>query len=138
VARSCAPWPLASQQSSVQKHTLLSLVAALTFSAPGSLAASGRALPAFVETLIQQYEAGSRRNSPGSIWKYEYRGAQVFYVPPLYCCDLPSRLYDAEGSVICSPDGGIAGAGDGRCPDFFARRRGELLLWKDQRPEDRK
>ena len=31
-------------------------------------------------------------------------------------CDQYNCLYDAEGTILCAPAGGIAGSGDGQCP----------------------
>ena len=90
--------------------------------------------PAFVRQLIADLEATPPANSPGGIWKYQYDGRTVYYVPPS-CCDVPSMLFDAEGRGICSPDGGFTGKGDGRCPDFFARRSDEQQVWDDPRIE---
>jgi hypothetical protein len=56
----------------------------------------------------------------------------VYYVPSK-CCDVPSVLYDSAGAVVCSPDGGITGKGDGRCTDFFDARRDEVVVWRDPR-----
>lgn len=56
----------------------------------------------------------------------------MYYVPP-QCCDQFSTLYDANGNVICAPDGGFFGTGDGRCPDFFTDRTNEKLVWNDGR-----
>ena len=88
--------------------------------------------PEFVQRLIAQLESGPKKESPGSIWRYDYKGNVVFYVPPS-CCDVPSALYDQNGNVICVPDGGIAGDGDGRCPDFFQVRTDESRIWIDRR-----
>jgi hypothetical protein len=89
--------------------------------------------PPFVAKLITRFEAHSPRGSPGAIWSYRYKGKTVFYIPRLSCCDIMSVLYDVEGNVICRPDGGIAGSGNGKCPDFFAARKDERLLWRDAR-----
>lgn len=88
--------------------------------------------PPFVDQLITQLEAEPTRNPPGSIWRYIYKGREVFYVPP-HCCDFPSVLYDSDGNVVCGPDGGLTGKGDGRCPDFFATRTDEQRVWVDDR-----
>lgn len=88
--------------------------------------------PAFVDNLVAQFESGPVANPPGSIWRYTYRGQDVYYVPP-YCCDIPGELYDSDGTFICAPDGGITGNGDGKCPDFFDERTGELRIWIDDR-----
>jgi hypothetical protein len=44
-----------------------------------------------------------------------------------------SVVYRSDGAVMCQPDGGLAGNGDGRCPDFFVERRNERIIWRDPR-----
>jgi hypothetical protein len=88
--------------------------------------------PAWVNELIEQFERDPVGNPPQSIWRYEYDGQTMYYVPP-QCCDQFSSLYDAGGNVICAPDGGLTGQGDGRCPDFFEKRTHEQLIWQDSR-----
>ena len=90
-------------------------------------------VPPFVAKLITQYKSASPSSSPGGVWKYRYKGATVFYVPRLACCDIMSDLYDIHGDLICHPDGGIAGSGDGRCPDFPEERNDGQQLWGDSR-----
>jgi hypothetical protein len=82
--------------------------------------------------LIESHESAPPANPPASIWRYRYKDRVVFYVPPS-CCDLPSELYDIEGNLICGPDGGLTGKGDGKCPDFFEQRQEELRVWGDPR-----
>ncbi len=67
-----------------------------------------------------------------SIWYYSYKGKDVYYFPA-QCCDQYSDLMDADCNFICSPDGGIDGNGDGKCPNFLAERKNEKLIWKDNR-----
>lgn len=98
----------------------------------GCTPAAYEELPSFVSQLIARLEAEPKANPPGSIWQYNYKGQVVFYVPPS-CCDVPSALYATDGSIICGPDGGIRGTGDGKCPDFFAARTDEKLIWSDKR-----
>ena len=88
--------------------------------------------PDWIDQLIKDYERAEVGNPPMSIWQYEYNG-QVVYFVPAHCCDISSILYDAEGNVLCNPDGGITGKGDRRCPDFFDQRTNEQLIWKDSR-----
>ena len=88
--------------------------------------------PAWVDQLIQQFERDPVGNPPQSIWRYEYNGQVVYYVPA-QCCDMYSTLYNADGKVFCAPDGGIDGRGDLRCPDFRSQRKNESLIWKDSR-----
>jgi len=88
--------------------------------------------PAWLTELIQRLEREPVANPPASIVRYRYKGQTVYYLPPR-CCDVPSNLYDADGRVLCHPDGGITGSGDGRCPDFLTERTDEHLVWRDPR-----
>lgn len=88
--------------------------------------------PPWLQRLIAQWKARPPGNPPQSVWRYRYRGQEVFYVPP-QCCDQTSVLFDAEGRVIGAPDGGLTGRGDGRVGDFHQLRRQGLLLWRDPR-----
>ena len=92
----------------------------------------GSRQPVWVETLIDQFQRAPVGNPPQSIWRYEYHERVVYFVPA-QCCDQYSQLYDANGTLLCAPDGGFGGSGDGRCPDFFTVRRNESLVWKDPR-----
>jgi hypothetical protein len=98
----------------------------------GCVPAVSEDLPPFVLELIESHEAAPVANPPASIWRYKYKGRVVFYVPPA-CCDVPSELYDSDGSLICGPDGGLTGRGDGKCPDFFEQRVEGLRVWGDHR-----
>jgi hypothetical protein len=55
---------------------------------------------------------------PACIQRYIYHDEVVFYTPIPGCCDRMSTLYDRCGTILCAPDGGYTGKGDGRCPDF--------------------
>lgn len=88
--------------------------------------------PAWVDQLIKQFESEPAGNPPLSIWRYEYNNQTVYYVPA-HCCDISGVLYDVDGNVLCAPDGGIKGDGDGRCTDFFDQRINEYLIWQDLR-----
>ncbi|WP_018478502.1 DUF6970 domain-containing protein [Pontibacter roseus] len=85
-----------------------------------------------MEDKIRELKAKDVRNPPAAVWQYEYDGQTVYYIPP-YCCDVPSQLYDSNCNLICSPDGGFTGRGDGKCNDFFEKRTNERLVWKDAR-----
>ena len=88
--------------------------------------------PKWVDELIKRFQNAPVGNPPQSIWRYQFKGQVVYYVPP-QCCDQFSSLYDINGNLICAPDGGFSGAGDGHCTDFFANRTNEKLVWKDPR-----
>jgi YHS domain-containing protein len=85
-----------------------------------------------VDQFISTFESEPVGNPPQSIWQYEYKGQAVYFIPA-QCCDQFSQLYAATGNLLCAPDGGFIGRGDGRCPDFFAFRSAETLIWQDPR-----
>lgn len=93
---------------------------------------SNQNLPDWVNDLIIKFKSEPVGNPPQSIWQYTYKKQIVYYVPP-QCCDQFSTLYDKDGNIICAPDGGMTGSGDGKCPDFFEERTNEKLIWKDER-----
>ncbi len=88
--------------------------------------------PEWIDNLIIKFKNESVGNPPQSIWQYKYSGNTVYYIPA-QCCDQYSTLYDVNGNILCAPDGGISGTGDGRCSDFFEKRTEEKLIWKDER-----
>ena len=63
-----------------------------------------------------------------------YQGKAAYYVSSA-CCDIPSELYDATGSLVCYPDGGFAG-GDGRCPSFTFLANTVSVVWRDDRGQN--
>ncbi len=103
----------------------------LLISAPGC-ATSPPAHPAWINARIAQMQKDPPGNPPATIWQYRYKGQTVFYFPP-QCCDIPSTLLDEKQNRICSPDGGMAGNGDGKCTDFFTARSEQQLIWRDPR-----
>jgi hypothetical protein len=111
------------------RYRVLPLIVMLAVTPTATFAQAS--IPSFVAELITQYKSAPAGSSPGSVWRYQYKGAVVFFVPRLSCCDIPSRLYDVNGNLLCRPDGGIAGSGDGKCPDFFRERSKGELLWSD-------
>ena len=86
----------------------------------------------WIKDLIAKEERQSVANPPASLTKCKYKNQIVYYLPPR-CCDVFSVLYDEGGDVICTPDGGITGRGDRRCPDFFKERKDCEVIWKDSR-----
>jgi hypothetical protein len=112
------------------KWVLLVFLVVIIFLAGCSPAQSTN--PRWVDQLIGTFESDPVGNPPRSIWRYEYKGQDVYFFPA-QCCDQYSKLFDASGNLICAPDGGFTGKGDGRCPDFFALRTDETLIWQDPR-----
>jgi hypothetical protein len=85
-----------------------------------------------VNARIAQFQKAPLGNPAQSIWKYEYKGQIVYYFPP-QCCDQFSQVYDSGGSLLCAPDGGLTGSGDGKCPDFFKSAKNRIMIWQDTR-----
>ena len=83
--------------------------------------------PAFLSKVIASYQTQPQL-APREIWYYDLNGDAVYYVSP-QCCDIQSILYDEHGNILCHPDGGITGRGDGRCPTFFDDRKKGQRLW---------
>lgn len=88
--------------------------------------------PECIRKMIDEIRRDPVRNPPAEIWQYNYNSMTVYFVPQ-YCCDYPSILVDENCSFLCSPDGGISGAGDGKCTEFFKNRSNGKLIWKDER-----
>lgn len=88
--------------------------------------------PKCVKMEIQNILLEDPWNPPAVITSYMYNGELVYFFPS-HCCDIPSILYDEDCNVICMPDGGITGVGDGMCQDFFGSRTNEEFIWRDDR-----
>jgi hypothetical protein len=90
------------------------------------------ARPQWLEARIQKLSAQEKLNPPIQILRYRYQN-QVVYYETAPCCDQFTTLYDSRGRVMCKPDGGLTGKGDGNCPDFVKERTEERLVWQDPR-----
>ncbi len=89
------------------------------------------AVPKCIETKIKSIENSPVSNPPKEVWLWEYNGVKYYYFTAA-CCDQFSELYDAECNLICAPDGGITGGGDGNCvPGIQSATK--TLIWKDPR-----
>jgi hypothetical protein len=86
----------------------------------------------WLKSLIASIEQEPVWSPPATITRYVYKGAPVYYLTA-HCCDIRSKLYDVNGALICEPDGGLTGKGDGKCEDFIAVRTDEQLVWRDPR-----
>ena len=112
------------------KTYLLLLTIVLLFSCSDNDIAKGT--PSCVEKIIEGIKKNGVTNPPTNIYRYQYEGRTVYYVPPK-CCDIPSILLDEECNSICSPDGGLGGTGSGTCTDFFKKATDRELIWEDKR-----
>ncbi|GAB3826896.1 DUF6970 domain-containing protein [Hymenobacter jeollabukensis] len=88
--------------------------------------------PKWLDDKIQAHMNAKAENPRIRILSYQYQGQTVYYETSP-CCDQFTTLYDAKGNVLCAPDGGITGRGDGKCPDFEKNRTAEQLVWQDAR-----
>jgi len=111
---------------------LIASFAILACSDLGSPSDLSATYPTWINQLITQFQNAPVGNPPQSIWQYQFHGHRVYYVPA-QCCDQFSTLYDSLSHILCAPDGGWSGRGDGHCPDFFQERTGEVLIWRDSR-----
>jgi hypothetical protein len=105
------------------------LLGALVFAGCGTTAADAH--PQWLDDLIASQEAEPVANPPAFIARQEYASG-VYYFLPSRCCDVFSELYDAGGALVCHPDGGITGDGDGTCPELGELLR-EEVVWRDTR-----
>ena len=90
------------------------------------------ARPPWLKARIAAVLAERKRNPITRILRYDYDGKIVYYISAP-CCDQYSDVFDTKGKLICHPDGGITGKGDGQCPDFEKRKSNEKLVWQDPR-----
>lgn len=86
--------------------------------------------PQCIGDKIEDIADGDGWDPVAKIYSYMYNGEKVYFFPS-HCCDVPSMVYDGSCNLVCSPDGGLTGAGDGLCNDFFSTRTDETLIWED-------
>jgi hypothetical protein len=85
-----------------------------------------------IDSLKEQIQNLPPQTPPATIWQYTYNGS-VVYLVPAPCCDRFNPLYNVDCEIICHPDGGITGKGDGKCNYFHSSATDKELLWKDTR-----
>ncbi|MCI5059120.1 MAG: hypothetical protein MRY83_23610 [Flavobacteriales bacterium] len=85
-----------------------------------------------IDLKINEFKSSEKKNPPIQIHQYYYKD-KVVYLVSSYCCDIPSRVFDESCNLVCEPDGGFTGNGDGRCSDFYDVATKKTLIWKDQR-----
>jgi hypothetical protein len=88
--------------------------------------------PAWINSLVAELNSKPVLDSPESISQYLYKGKIVYYFAPA-CCGKMSNLYDEQKNIICKPDGGDDGRGDGKCPGFTAERKHGKIIWEENR-----
>jgi uncharacterized protein YbjT (DUF2867 family) len=99
---------------------------------PMRAASDTTARPPWLKDRIAAVLAERKRNPITRILRYTYGGQTVYY-ESAPCCDQLSHVFDTKGRLICQPDGGLTGKGDGKCPDFDKNKTNEKLVWQDPR-----
>src|SRR5437870_499124 len=108
------------------------LAISISYSACRKNCGESSGVPRCISEKIELLKGQAKGNPAYSVYEYSYNGQKVYYFPP-QCCDQYSDLYDANCYLLCHPDGGITGAGDGTCRNFFTERKDEVLIWTDNR-----
>jgi hypothetical protein len=87
-------------------------------------------VPGCIENKIKEIESNSVTNPPAEIWQWRV-GIKTYYYFEADCCDQYNYLYDDNCQIICAPDGGLAGNGDGNCDGLGADVQKTLIWPKD-------
>ena len=83
--------------------------------------------PSCITEKINAIKKEDVRNPPTKVYRYQYQGKSVYFFPQ-HCCDFFSELYEDDCTLICGPDGGITGMGDGKYSDFFTESTAPELI----------
>jgi hypothetical protein len=113
----------------MNRRLFAGLAGALALAGCGTTATGAH--PPWLLDMIARQEAEPVANPPAYIARQEYASG-VFYFLPSRCCDVFSELYDADGALVCYPDGGITGGGSGNCP-ALGEPLSEEIVWADSR-----
>ena len=89
-------------------------------------------LPSCMRTRMGQILDDAPWEPAARIYEVTYHHQKVFFIPS-HCCDIPSELYTTDCQIICFPDGGLNGQGDGKCMDFAFQLDQAKLIWQDNR-----
>jgi hypothetical protein len=90
-------------------------------------------IPACVTWKIEEIKLAALTNPPTKMRLWKHEGTSYYYITP-HAGDVPSQLITANCENVCQPDGGFAGKGDGKCPDFVTKKQyTDALIWEDQR-----
>ena len=87
--------------------------------------------PSRILDKVNEIQNEEVRNPPAQVWKWVADG-EVYYYITSDCCDQFNYLYDSDCYLVCAPDGGITGDGDGQCPEFTGVVE-KTLIWEDTR-----
>jgi hypothetical protein len=91
--------------------------------------------PRCVRREIEKIKADEVRSPPAKVYQMAYGEEAYYYFPP-FCCDEMGLILDDRCNLLCKPDGGYTGLGDGTCPSFVidsALFSDMVLIWEDER-----
>jgi len=88
-------------------------------------------VPNCIDTKIAALKNSPVQNPPAEIWKWVDDGKTYYYITS-DCCDQYNYLYAEDCEIVCAPDGGFTGNGDGKCAEFSSEIV-KTLIWKDAR-----
>lgn len=83
-----------------------------------------------VQALIDSLEAIPVLSPPARVEEWTV-GTEKYIYSTSDCCDFFNYLRNLDCEMICAPDGGITGMGDGNCPDL--KNVEKMLIWEDNR-----
>lgn len=89
-------------------------------------------LPGCIETMITELKKAPVTNPPTVITEYLFNKLRVYHISAP-CCDQMSRVIGEDCGLVCRPDGGITGKGDGKCSGFFEEATFLRVVFKDDR-----
>ncbi|MEZ4793754.1 MAG: hypothetical protein R2783_09910 [Gelidibacter sp.] len=108
------------------------IVMALSFFLSGCKSSDQNSgIPNCIKESIEALKNQPIQNPPAEVWLWESNGKTYYYFNAA-CCDQFSILYNDKCELICAPDGGFTGKGDGKCPEFGESVK-KILIWKDER-----
>jgi hypothetical protein len=85
----------------------------------------------FQSDIPECVKNGIKSKNPIEVWDRKVDGKTYYYFES-QCCDQFNVLYDEKCHVICAPNGGITGSGDGNCPEFIGEIEKTLVWENDQ------
>lgn len=86
--------------------------------------------PKCIEDKICELKKAATTNPPAQVLKYVIANESYYYFSAA-CCDQFSQLFDANCNLICAPDGGLTGTGDGNCPFDIFTASNVTNIWED-------
>ncbi|UFH53973.1 DUF6970 domain-containing protein [Spirosoma sp. KNUC1025] len=85
-------------------------------------------LPACIQSIISQNGSWRSGDRLIAIYRYKYQKRYV-YLGISDCCDFYNFLFDNNCQILCAPNGGFSGGGDGKCPDFSKEATEQTEIW---------